>query len=174
MKSDAIMLTTRPRHPGYAAQATRRHDRGFTLVELMTVVAIVAILATSAAPSFRQLIATQRIRSAASAITESLWLTRAEALKRNTSVGFLFVGAATEWNVPDPSGGNTPLLTQPAFPTVNSVTQNGGSVQFNFNAYGRLATGSGWIQLGDDSAGVYRCLVVATTGRATALNGRCP
>lgn len=150
-----------------------RRERGFTLVELMTVIAIVAVLAATAAPSFRQLIATQRIRGAASALTESLWVARAEALKRNADVGFLFAGAASEWNVPDPAGGNTPLLTQSAFPTVSSVMQRGGNVLFNFNAYGRLSTGSGWIQFGDDPSGIYRCLVVATTGRATATNGKC-
>lgn len=157
----------------YLEKPILRRERGFTLVELMTVIAIVAVLAATAAPSFRQLIATQRIRGAASALTESLWVARAEALKRNADVGFLFAGAANDWSVPDPAGGNTPLLTQSAFPTVSSVMQRGGNVQFNFNAYGRLSTGSGWVQFGDDPSGIYRCLVVATTGRATATNGKC-
>lgn len=152
-----------------------RRQRGFTLVELITVISIVAILATVAAPSFRQLIATQRIRSAASALVESLWVARAEALKRNAQVGFLFVDAATGWTVTDPSSASPTLLTQSGYPTIASETSGGGSVQFNFNAYGRLSTGgSSRIQLGDVQAGIYRCVTVATSGRAVTTNGTCP
>jgi type IV fimbrial biogenesis protein FimT len=143
------------------------------LVELMIVVALIAILASLAGPSFRQLLARQRVHSATSAITEALWVARAEALKRNRDVGFAFVDAATEWSVPDPDGGATPLLTQPAHRTVSSATQSGATVQFTFNAYGRLSSGTGWIQLGDSAAGVYRCLTVASTGRTTSIEGKC-
>ena len=155
---------------------TSERQRGFTLVELMTVISIVAILAAVAAPSFRQLIATQRIRSAASALVESLWFARAEALKRNgnVDVGFLFVDAASGWTINDPGDATKPLLVQSAYPTITSVTEGGGSVQFSFNAYGRLSAGSGGIQLGDVQAGVYRCVTVASTGRATTTNGKCP
>jgi type IV fimbrial biogenesis protein FimT len=156
-----------------AESAPKRRIRGFTLVELVTVIAIVAVLAAVAAPSFKKLIATQNVRSASSALTESLWVARTEALKRNTDVGFLFADVAAGWSVPDPNGGPTPLLTQAAYPSVSSLTQSAGSVQFRFNAYGRLSTGSGWIQLSDDRAGVFRCLVVSTSGRAAAVNGKC-
>ncbi|HEY9064180.1 MAG TPA: GspH/FimT family pseudopilin [Burkholderiaceae bacterium] len=162
-----------PRPSTRDRQATARRRRGFTAIELMAVVAIVAILATVAAPSFRQLIATQRVRGAASALAESLWVARAEALKRNTDVGFVFADISAGWEIPDPGGGAVPLLTQPAYTAVRSQTQSAGSVQFNFNAYGRLSTGSGWIQLGDDDTGVFRCVVVSTTGRATAVQGKC-
>lgn len=168
------MRIIEPHSPSMRARiATARPRHGFTAIELMAVIAIVAILAAVAAPSFRQLIATQRVRGASSALAESLWVARAEALKRNTDVGFVFADAATGWEVPDPAGGAVPLLTQPAYPAVRSQTQSAGSVHFNFNAYGRLSTGSGWIQLSDDGAGVFRCVVVSTTGRATAAQGKC-
>jgi type IV fimbrial biogenesis protein FimT len=160
-----------------AVPAVTRRARGFTLIELMTVITVVAIFASIAAPSFKRLIATQRVRTAASALKESLWMARAEATRRNANVGFVFVNAATDWIVPDPAFPADPtkaLLKQQGFPSVASVTQSGDNVQFSFNAYGRLSSGSGWIQIGDTQAGVYQCIAVATTGRATTTNGACP
>lgn len=52
----------------------QRTASGFTLVELMVTVAVAAIFAAIATPSFRELIAKQRMRSASSALLESLWL----------------------------------------------------------------------------------------------------
>lgn len=167
------MQTTSHILVGRAAAPAPRRARGFTLIEVIIVVAIVAVVTKIAAPSFRQLIATQRVRTAGSALKESLWMARAEATRRNATVGFVFVNAATDWNVPDPDDATKTLLKQQGFPAVASLTQSGNSVQFNFNAYGRLSSGSGWIQLGDAKAGVYQCITVATTGRATTTNGVC-
>jgi type IV fimbrial biogenesis protein FimT len=145
-----------------------------TLVELVTVIAIVAIFASLAAPSFRQLIAQQRVRSTASAITESLWLARAEALKRNRDVGFEFVSAAAGCNVPDPDGSATPLMSQPANGLVSSETSTGAKVQFTFNAYGRLSSGGGsWIDFSDASTNSHRCVEVTVSGRVNSVEGKC-
>ena len=55
---------------------------GFSLIELMVVIAIVAILAAIAAPSFRELLQKNRLSSASSALQVSLGLARSEAVKR--------------------------------------------------------------------------------------------
>ena len=60
--------------------------KGFTLIELMIVITILAILLTLGIPSFRELIAAQRVRTAASAMYESLLIARSEAIKRNQPV----------------------------------------------------------------------------------------
>lgn len=61
----------------------RSRQKGLTWVELMTVIAIVAVLAIIAAPSFSTLIATQRARTVASDLNLSLFVTRSAAIKRN-------------------------------------------------------------------------------------------
>jgi type IV fimbrial biogenesis protein FimT len=59
---------------------------GFTLIELMVTVAIAAVLAGLAAPSMRDLIASNRLKSHTSALHTSLLLARSEAIKRNSRV----------------------------------------------------------------------------------------
>lgn len=61
-------------------------SRGFTLMELMVVVAVVAVLGAIAAPSFRQIMANTRIKTAASDIHLSLARARSEAIKRNSNI----------------------------------------------------------------------------------------
>jgi type IV fimbrial biogenesis protein FimT len=146
-----------------------RIRRGFTLIELVVVIAIVAILSAVAAPSFRNLIAAQRVRSAASAITESLWLARSEAIKRNASVSFTLSSSTMSngWQIVD---GATVLHRQDGAPAV-ALASGGGTI--TFNPYGRLTAGSGDIGLAIASANVSRCISVATNGRATVRSGSC-
>jgi len=56
---------------------------GFTLVELMITVVIVAILMAFAAPGFRDLLERNRLQSTSSNVYASLMFARSEALKRN-------------------------------------------------------------------------------------------
>jgi type IV fimbrial biogenesis protein FimT len=58
---------------------------GFTLIELIFTVTIVAILAALAVPSMRAFVVGQRVRAAASDLATVLMLARSEAIKRNAS-----------------------------------------------------------------------------------------
>lgn len=61
-------------------------QRGFTAVELMVVVSIIAILTAMAAPSFRPLIERWRVRSATNALESTLYFARSEAYKRGGNI----------------------------------------------------------------------------------------
>lgn len=60
------------------------NEKGFTLLELLIVLAIVAIFATLAAPAFDNLIVKNRVESQANLFVSSLALARSEALKSST------------------------------------------------------------------------------------------
>jgi len=155
-----------------ATPLPRTAQRGFTLIEVMVVIAIIVIVTGIAGPSFRQLIAQQRVKSAASALIESLWVARSEALKRNADVSFTFTSASAGWSILDPSDSSKTLVSQEGFPSISSTIVSGGGT-FTFNAYGRLSAGSGQIEFKNTSANVYRCVTVSTSGKSTVKDSAC-
>ena len=58
---------------------------GFTLIEMMIALAIVAVMAGMAGPSFQTAINTNRIASAANELSAAVQLTRSEAIRSNRS-----------------------------------------------------------------------------------------
>lgn len=88
--------TSTPRNTG---------QRAFTLVEILIVIVIVGILAALAAPSFSELIKSQKIKSMATDLNASLTLARSEAIKRNRDVTMSPVTAGSwpsGWQIADP------------------------------------------------------------------------
>ncbi|MES2361066.1 MAG: GspH/FimT family pseudopilin [Pseudomonadota bacterium] len=69
--------------------------QGFTLLELMVTVAVLAVISALAAPSFKQLLAAQRVRVSAYNIVSDLVLARSEAVKRGENV--TVTPTASQW-----------------------------------------------------------------------------
>lgn len=71
---------------------------GFSLIELMIGIVVLAVLMGLAVPSFQIWLQNSQIRNAAESIQNGLQRARAEAVGRNTNVEFV-LGAGSSWTV---------------------------------------------------------------------------
>ncbi len=103
-KPDTTRLRTGSFH---RCEHMSRTEAGFTLVELMITVAVVAILAAIAFPSFQATIRSNRIATRTNEFMASVALARAEAVKNNIGAGMCAsangatcdtVNTGLEWN----------------------------------------------------------------------------
>lgn len=78
-------------------KATSHVPRGFTAIELMVVVAIVAVLAALAGPSFSLLMERWRVRDTAEGLISTFYFARSEAIKRGGSV-IIKANTGVDWS----------------------------------------------------------------------------
>lgn len=175
-----------------SSTATRRSRRyvtrlrlGFTLIELVVTIAVAAILASLAGPSFRQFIASQRVKNASFDLVSALSLTRSEAVTRNADVFFCQLSGAwaNGWNIWTSSAAcattATPLFTHEAFKNV-SVTPSATLTQISFGRDGRPAAAipanfKFTIAPSSTISGVKcRFVAIGLTGVPSSTEGACP
>ncbi len=144
---------------------TLRSARGFTLIEVMVTLTVLAILATVALPSLQGLIANERVRSTTTDLMASLMFARSEAIKRNQPINVVPNGGSWEagWTVQ--TGGGTTLRAQDALSAV-TATGPGGNVTYQGN--GRVSGGTSILFTFRSSSVAsvsMRCLTLDPSGR---------
>lgn len=72
-------------------------ERGFTLTELIIVIAIIGILTTIASPNISRLLANIRMHSSVKEIASELQLARLKAISQNTSFTVCFYGPSPDF-----------------------------------------------------------------------------
>lgn len=104
--------------PSLHSREPASRSSGFTMIEALIVIVIMAILFSIAVPAFLNLIARQRVVSAASDMYAALLLARSEAQKRNTTV------SVTATNSSDWSQGWTVGITGTVVQTQSAIAGN--------------------------------------------------
>jgi type IV fimbrial biogenesis protein FimT len=136
---------------------------GFTVVELMVTLAVVAILAAMAVPTMRSVIENSHIRAASQSLQNGLAMARAEAVRLNTQVEFVLTGGG--WSIQRVSDGS--LLQQASGKEMASgttvTTTPAGSDRVTYDAFGRPVA----INPTDASATVSQIDIVATNPSGT-------
>jgi type IV fimbrial biogenesis protein FimT len=158
-----------------------RHPRaaGFTLVEMLTVLTVVGILAMTAAPSFSPLIASKRAEAAATDLYIALVTARGEATKRNADATLApnTGGWQLGWQVSviDPSDSSR-TLTIEDHPVTNGVTLSGpGSVVYQSSGRVQGASNVSFVVTAvHGSSTEQRWVCVDLSGRPLAKASSCP
>lgn len=153
---------------------TRRDTAGFTLIELMVTVALMAILLAAAAPSFRDLLAAQRVRATAFSMVSDLVLARSEAVKRGASVTLTPAsdGWQAGWRVTVNAGAEILSQQNPAGTGVSFSSGTPASVVFDRN--GRVST-TNTVRFEITGVGARkRCISLDPSGRPKSANVACP
>lgn len=123
---------------------TRSDDRGFTIIELMIVLSIVAVLASFALPAMRDLLLAGRVRGASSDFYSALIAARSEAIKRRANA--IVAPNDATWNT-----GWTVTVDGNVFQTVDALPEDvtiqvnvpaGTAAPITYAMNGRVASGA--------------------------------
>lgn len=160
--------------------------RGFTLIELMVTVSLAAILLVVAVPSMQEMLATQRVRTAASEMQMAAQETRSAALKYNRRAIAQPVNSTDGWkggwqiyidtnaNASYDSGSDTLVVTHEALTGDAVITKSSGANTNNYFAY----EGTGFLdssisgsanatwEISSPKTARRRCLIIERSGRA--------
>lgn len=118
--------------------------KGFTLVELVVSIAILAILTTLAIPSFRALIINNRITTQANEFVSDSTYARAEAVRRNTRVTVCYSTNGTACTLGATWTGGWIVFTDPSG---YGVVDPGETI---LRVHGGLTTGAALVNSGFD------------------------
>jgi type IV fimbrial biogenesis protein FimT len=151
--------------------------RGFTLMEALIVLSIIAVVVAIGAPNLTFLLGSMNARSASFDLVADLALARSEAIKRNRAVTVapLVAGDWSQgWRITTDAGAVT-LRERGALPAALGVTSAAATLQFGAN--GRIgpdtAPGNMSWAITSSNAGP-RCVVITPTGSARSRHGACP
>ncbi|MEA2080623.1 MAG: GspH/FimT family pseudopilin [Pseudomonadota bacterium] len=156
-------------------------QHGFTLVELIMGLAIIAIVLTLGVPSFNDLIRNNRMTTQVNQLVSALTLARSEAIKRGASIDVSTASGGANWKngwSVEVSVGGADIRVFEAQKGDHSLVSDNNKSSFVYDSQGFLSTdcaGNCTITLCNPSGGTGRRLSIAPSGHVS-VNGSyvCP
>ncbi|MES2018151.1 MAG: GspH/FimT family protein [Pseudomonadota bacterium] len=177
------------RLPCHATASRARSGRGFTLIELLVAIAIVAVLAAVAVPSFQSITLNMRLTSYANELVAASMLARSKAINQNATVtmcqssdgatctedttwenGYVLTCASNDGVVctNTPVSGSTDIVLASNAHTANGWKITGSVSKIEFQSTGTGATSSTLTVCRDSPLGnAERIVRISPTGRAS-------
>lgn len=151
----------------------RQAEPGFTLPELLIVMAVAGILAAIAVPSFQSLTQSQQVKNASFELFSNLSLARSEAIKRNANVTVTPASTANwgqGWTITSAAG---TIKSQAALKGV-SITATGTPASVVYARTGRTtATASFQIDASTGATANIRCIQIDLSGMPRTKKAAC-
>lgn len=148
-------------------------QRGFSLIELMVGLIVLAILMAIAVPSYQSLIAEQRARATVSDLHSALALARSEAIKLNRQITLAPAsdGWSAGWLISSPVSGQPALLEHVQ---TSGVQVDGPAAGVVFSASGRVQSAVAFevVSMAGDTQKAS-CLKLGLDGRVSSTKGEC-
>lgn len=151
---------------------SRRADSGFTLLELMVSLAVLAILIGIAVPSMSDATLASKLKSSANDLVAGVAMGRSEAIKRNAVTSMCVSSDGTScgsggweqgWIV---ISGSTVIQKHAAAPTGFKVTSNVAKVDFQPTGVGNTQASITVCRSAPSAGAQERVVSVSATGRA--------
>ena len=151
-------------------------NHGFTLIEVMIVVAIVGVLMGIGVPAMRNFVMNSRMTAAVNDIAISLTLARSEAIKRGQNITITQTSGAwvNGWSVKDAD--NVILQNVDAMESATTLVLDTGKTSLVYASTGRLTTSPTveTFTLCDDRNGeTGREITISATGRVSTAKYGC-
>lgn len=159
---------------------------GFTLIELMVTVAVVAILAAIAFPSFKSTLQSNQVSTATNDLIASFSLARSEAVRSNAGGGLCAsstgTGCGVDWNSgwmvwTDSNGDGLVSTSEPVVrysQARSKIAVTSTAATIAFDASGRARGGEQKIDI-KPADGTYplRCVTMNVTGQTSVESKGC-
>ncbi|GGK83475.1 GspH/FimT family pseudopilin [Amphritea balenae] len=152
----------------------KRFQQGFTLIELMVVVAVAGILAGVVAPGFQEMIRNNRITADVNHFVAAIHASRSEALKTGQSIVLQPISGNWNngWTVDETVSGGVNVMT---FNKQSDVAITTGLANVRYTSRGMITTAAGTLQFCDSRTGEEgRQVSISLTGRVSTDVFVCP
>lgn len=149
-------------------------NRGFTLMELIVTLAVLAIMTTLAIPSFRTTIMNNRLTTQANEFITDINIARSEAVKQGNTITITSKNGtnwANGWTITD-SGGNT-LRVHGAQDGTITLTGSAGTVTYQRTGFISSGTALTFDICDDRTGETGRRITILSTGRPSIADLTC-